>query len=86
MNTAVINAELMDQYINLTMMTVDQCFALNVIYKCQECTAHLVLYSKVVDGVRMAEATAEDWAKQNKLRQEWLANNPDATYIGWTSI
>jgi hypothetical protein len=39
-----------------------------------------------VDGVKMAEATAEDWAKQNELRQEWLASNPDATYIGWTSI
>jgi hypothetical protein len=24
----------------------------------------------------MPEATAEDWAKQNQLRQEWLANNP----------
>ena len=34
----------------------------------------------------MPVATAEDWAKQNKLRQECLANNPDATYIGWTSI
>jgi hypothetical protein len=34
----------------------------------------------------MPEATAEDWAKQNQLRQEWLANNPDAEYIGWTSI
>jgi hypothetical protein len=34
----------------------------------------------------MPIATAEDWAKQNKLRQEWLAANPDATYIGWTSI
>jgi hypothetical protein len=28
----------------------------------------------------MPEATADDWAKQNKLRQEWLANNPDADY------
>jgi hypothetical protein len=34
----------------------------------------------------MPEATAEDWAKQNELRQEWLVNNPDADYIGWTSI
>ena len=34
----------------------------------------------------MPIATAEDWAKQNEFRQEWLANNPDATYIGWTSI
>ena len=34
----------------------------------------------------MPIATAEDWIKQNKLRQEWLNANPDATYIGWTSI
>lgn len=27
-----------------------------------------------------------DWALQNKLRQEWLINNPDAKYPGWTSI
>lgn len=34
----------------------------------------------------MPEATAEDWIKQNKMRQEWLDANPDAQYIGWTSI
>jgi hypothetical protein len=34
----------------------------------------------------MPEATAEDWAKQNKLRQEWLVANPDAEYEGWMSI
>jgi len=27
-----------------------------------------------------------DWALQNKLREEWLANNPDAEYQGWMSI
>jgi hypothetical protein len=27
-----------------------------------------------------------DWAYQNKLRQQWLENNPHAVYIGWTSI
>ena len=27
-----------------------------------------------------------NWTYQNKLRQEWLAKNPDADYIGWTSI
>ena len=27
-----------------------------------------------------------DWALQNKLREEWLANNPDAEYQGWVSI
>ena len=34
----------------------------------------------------MPIATAEDWVKQNKMRQEWLANNPDAEYIGWMPI
>ena len=34
----------------------------------------------------MPEATPEDWIKQNKMRQEWLDANPDAEYIGWTSI
>ena len=27
-----------------------------------------------------------DWVYQNKLRQQWLENNPHAVYIGWTSI
>jgi len=27
-----------------------------------------------------------DWALQNKLREEWLANNPNAEYQGWVSI
>lgn len=27
-----------------------------------------------------------DWEYQNKLRQQWLENNPHAVYIGWTSI
>jgi len=40
----------------------------------------------VVDGAKMPEATAEDWIKQNKMRQEWLAANPDAEYEGWMSI
>jgi len=47
---------------------------------------HLVLYSKIMDGAKMAEATAEDWAKQNALREQWLIDNPDAQYIGWVSI
>ena len=34
----------------------------------------------------MPIATAEDWIKQNKLRQEWLDNNSDAQYLGWVSI
>ena len=86
MNTAVMNAALMDQCINLMMMRLGLCLVLNVICKCQECTAHLVLYLKVADGVRMPEATAEDWAKQNALREQWLIDNPDAHYLGWVSI
>jgi hypothetical protein len=81
-----MNAALMDQYINLMKMILVQCLALNVICKCQECTAHLVSYLKVVAGVKMAEATAEDWAKQNQLHKQWLIDNPDAQYIGWMSI
>jgi len=34
----------------------------------------------------MPEMTAEDWQKQNELRKQWLLENPDAEYIGWTSI
>jgi len=34
----------------------------------------------------MPEMTAEDWQKQIKLREQWLLDNPDAEYIGWTSI
>jgi hypothetical protein len=34
----------------------------------------------------MAEATPEDWAKQNELHKQWLIDNPDAQYIGWMSI
>jgi hypothetical protein len=27
-----------------------------------------------------------DWKLQNKLRQQWLINNPQAEYLGWVSI
>ena len=27
-----------------------------------------------------------NWAKENKLRIEWLTNNPNASYLGWVSI
>jgi len=27
-----------------------------------------------------------DWAHQNKLREQWLIDNPEATYGGWVSI
>jgi len=34
----------------------------------------------------MPVATPEDWIKQIQMRQEWLEANPNAEYIGWTSI
>jgi len=61
MNTAVMNAAPMDQYIDPTMMTVRQCLALNVICKCPGYIAHLVSYLKVVDGVNQNDnATPSD--------------------------
>lgn len=51
MNIAVINAALMGQCIDPTMMTARLCLARNVIYKCQGSIAHLGLYLKVADGV-----------------------------------
>lgn len=27
-----------------------------------------------------------DWEYQNKLREQWLKDNPDAKYGGWMSI
>jgi hypothetical protein len=27
-----------------------------------------------------------DWAHQNKLREQWLIDNPEAKYGGWVSI
>ena len=27
-----------------------------------------------------------DWEYQNKLRQQWLLDNPEAEYQGWVSI
>jgi len=27
-----------------------------------------------------------DWAYQNKLREQWLKDNPDSQYLGWVSI
>ena len=27
-----------------------------------------------------------DWPAQNKLREQWLIDNPDAKYGGWVSI
>ena len=27
-----------------------------------------------------------NWRYQNKLREQWLIDNPDAKYLGWVSI
>ena len=27
-----------------------------------------------------------NWEYQNQLREQWLKDNPEAKYIGWTSI
>jgi hypothetical protein len=35
---------------------------------------------------KMSESKDIDWEWQNALRAEWLANNPDAQYLGWVSI
>ena len=51
MNTAVMNAAPMGQYIDPMMMTARLCLAQNVICKCQESIAHPGLYLKVADGV-----------------------------------
>lgn len=34
----------------------------------------------------MADSTDIDWAYQNKLREQWLKDNPNAEYEGWMSI
>ena len=35
---------------------------------------------------KVKESTDINWAYQNKLREQWLIDNPDAQYIGWMSI
>ena len=37
-------------------------------------------------GWQVSESTDIDWAYQNKLREQWLKDNPDSQYIGWMSI
>lgn len=39
------------------------------------------------NGLKDTDSNTDiDWAYQNNLRQQWLENNPQAVYIGWTSI
>jgi hypothetical protein len=37
-------------------------------------------------GWQVSESTDIDWDYQNKLRKQWLQDNPDSQYIGWMSI
>ncbi len=52
----------------------------------EEIDSRLKKSACMVDGGGMPEATPEDWARQNKMRQEWLDAHPDAEYEGWMSI
>jgi len=38
------------------------------------------------DGVESLHSAEMDWEKQNKLREQWLLDNPNAEYEGWMSI
>ncbi len=38
------------------------------------------------DGLRSASISDINWEEQNKLRDQWLQDNPDAQYEGWMSI
>jgi hypothetical protein len=42
----------------------------------------------VMNGVKVMDNKSNDidWAYQNALREQWLKDNPNAGYIGWTSI
>ena len=37
-------------------------------------------------GLKVTDDHDIDWDYQNKLREQWLKDNPQAVYIGWTSI
>ena len=38
------------------------------------------------DGLKSANNSDINWEEQNRLRQQWLQDNPDAKYEGWMSI
>ena len=38
------------------------------------------------DGIIASRDTDINWEEQNKLRQQWILDNPDAEYEGWMSI
>jgi hypothetical protein len=39
-----------------------------------------------LDGLTASKAGEINWEEQNKLREQWLRDNPDAEYEGWMSI
>jgi len=39
-----------------------------------------------MSGLKVTDNHDIDWGYQNKLREQWLKDNPQAVYIGWTSI
>ena len=38
-----------------------------------------------MNGVKVMDREIE-WAYQHALREQWLKDNPNSEYIGWTSI
>ena len=38
------------------------------------------------DGLKAATGNEINWEEQNKMRKQWLLDNPEAGYIGWMSI
>ena len=39
-----------------------------------------------LDGLLSSRNSDVNWEEQNKLKEQWLRDNPDAGYIGWMSI
>ena len=38
------------------------------------------------EGLKAGTSSNTNWEEQNKMREHWLLDNPDAGYIGWMSI
>ncbi len=38
------------------------------------------------DGVKASTITDVNWEEQNKMRDQWILDNPNADYLGWMSI
>jgi hypothetical protein len=39
-----------------------------------------------LDGITASKGNDINWEEQNKMREQWLLDNPDSGYIGWMSI